>query len=98
MSGGHFDYAQYRIQEIMDSIEDEIRYNNSPREDGDEPRNFSEETISEFAVGLTYLEIAQVYVQRIDWLLSGDDSEESFHKRIIEDLNEILKRNNTKEK
>jgi hypothetical protein len=98
MSGGHFDYAQYRIQEIMDSIEDEIRYNSSPRRDGDEPRNFSEETISEFAVGLTYLEIAQVYAQRIDWLLSGDDSEKSFHERIIEDLNEILKRNNAKEK
>ena len=27
MSGGHFDYQQYKINEIADSIEREIRHN-----------------------------------------------------------------------
>lgn len=29
---------------------------------------------------------AQVYAQRIDWLLSGDDGEDNFHLRLKEDL------------
>jgi len=32
------------------------------------------------------LELAGIYLQRIDWLVSGDDSEESFHERLQEDL------------
>jgi hypothetical protein len=32
------------------------------------------------------LEIAFVYANRTDWLLSNDDSEESFEKRLQQDL------------
>lgn len=32
---------------------------------------------------------AEVYAQRIDWLLSGDDGEESFHERLKEDLDKL---------
>jgi hypothetical protein len=39
--------------------------------------------------GLEILKNAFVYTQRIDWLLSGDDSEESFHQRLKEDLKNI---------
>ena len=27
MSGGHFDYQDYRIQDMMDKIEEDIEYN-----------------------------------------------------------------------
>ena len=47
---------------------------------------FSEETIAEFKKGYELLMKAYVYAQRIDWLLSGDDGEESFHERLKEDL------------
>ena len=91
MSGGRFDYSQYRITQIIDTIEQEIINNDAePRPvDYFEPNNFSQETIEEFKKGIEYLKIAQVYAQRIDWLLSCDDSEESFHKRLKEDLNEL---------
>lgn len=91
MSGGRFDYSQYRITQIIDTIEQEIINNDAePRPvDYFEPNNFSQETIEEFKKGIEYLKIAQVYAQRIDWLLSSDDSEESFHERLKKDLNEI---------
>ena len=38
---------------------------------------------------LKILNKAFVYVNRIDWLLSGDDGEETFHKRLKEDLEKL---------
>lgn len=88
MSGGRFDYLQYRFTEIVDVIEQKIIDNNAePRpKDWFEPNNFREETIAEFKKGIEYIKKAQIYVQRIDWLLSGDDGEESFLKRLKEEL------------
>lgn len=80
MSGGHFDYQQYNIQNIADDVEQLIESN-----DG----NYSEETIVEFKRGLELLRKAQVYVQRIDWLVSGDDGEDSFHRRLTTELERL---------
>ena len=43
--------------------------------------------------GLTHLNLAQIYTQRLDWLFSGDDGEDSFFERLEEELNtyEILR-------
>lgn len=46
----------------------------------------SKETIKEFKKGIELLKKAQVYAQRIDYLLSGDDGEDDFHQRLKEDL------------
>ena len=165
MSGGHFDYAQYRIDDIIDSIEREIeratcertplvtkegvavyeiaakdrkqycnhynfrsfesacnyfngdscyslmggaqqhgetvvRYKDllggqtievrrytyeeyEPDENGEIPYypDYTPETIQEFRKGIAILKKASVYAQRIDWLISGDDGEENFHKQ-----------------
>lgn len=78
MSGGHFDYDQYKIGYIADSIEQLI----SKDEDG----RYTEETIVQFCTALWLLRRAQIYAQRIDWLVSGDDGEDSFHKRLAFDL------------
>ena len=50
---------------------------------------YSKETIKEFKKGLAILRKAYIYAQRIDWLLSGDDGEESFHKRLKEELDNL---------
>ena len=52
---------------------------------------YSKETIKEFKKGLNILRKAYVYAKRIDWLLSGDNGEESFHKRLKEDLDNLKK-------
>jgi len=56
-----------------------------------------DEIIEKFKKGVEILRKAYVYAQRIDWLLSGDDGEETFLDRLEKDLNE-LKENNGKER
>lgn len=91
MSGGHFDYNQYKIRTIIESIEDVMdnsEFNIENGYDYDEYR-YSPETLEEFRKGIDVLKKAAVYAQRIDWLISGDDGEEAFHRRLKEELEEI---------
>lgn len=92
MSGGHFDYKQYTISMIADEIEYLIRSNDdeSLNEWGrDGPRGYAPETIAEFEKGLRVLREAFIYAQRIDWLVSADDSEEGFRKRLEDELRSL---------
>ena len=98
MSGGYFDYDQYKIGYMVDSIQSIIDKNNIPVDkndrwdDWDERDvyyNYPDEVIEKFKEGVTILKQAQIYVQRIDWLVSGDDGEDSFLKRLDEDLKNI---------
>ena len=118
MSGGHFDYYQWHIRDIIYSLEDYIYGHSLDEEDIDyyiedhwlEDKEkeyviknkhtvpnlyeYSKETIKEFKKGLAILRKAYVYAQRIDWLLSGDDGEESFHERLKEELDNLkIKKN-----
>ena len=96
MSGGCFDYAQYRIADIYTKIEDyvdghpldedENKYVRKHHHTMPNRYGLSKETIKEFKKGIELLKKAQVYAQRIDWLLSGDDGEDNFHLRLKEDL------------
>ena len=88
MSGGAFGYNQYRIDDIVSDIENIIK-NNHVKDEDDCIRNYSEKTIKKFRIAIKALKKAAVYAQRIDWLVSNDDSEESFHKRLKEDLKNI---------
>lgn len=98
MSGGHFDYDQYKIGYIADSIKSIIDKNNKPIEKEDRwgdfddrtvYHSFSDETIAEFEKAIKCLKMAEIYAQRIDWLISGDDNENTFHKRLKEEINKL---------
>lgn len=92
MSGGHFDYDQYRIGHIAAEVEHVIFHNSSSEKDewGDSKGyGLSEKTIAEFKNALKVLRQAEIYAQRIDWLLSGDDGEDSFHERLKSDLEKL---------
>jgi uncharacterized protein (UPF0248 family) len=52
-------------------------------------REYPVEVIEEFKKGLLLLRQAQIYAHRIDWLVSGDDGEESFLRRLKEDLEKL---------
>ena len=58
------------------------------------PFDYNKETIKELKKGLAILRKAYIYAQRIDWLLSGDDGEESFHKRLKEELDNLKNKKN----
>lgn len=92
MSGGHFDYQQYRLKDIANEIESLIDSNEDSSLDywGNKNGSFySEETISKFKEAVNYLRKAEIMAQRIDWLVSGDDSEETFHERWEEELSQL---------
>jgi len=113
MSGGHFEYNQYKIGYIADEIEQLIEKNGREKtkeELKDEgwrgsdwyekyPEDkfhykYPDEIIEHFKTAVELLRIAQIYAQRVDWLVSGDDGEESFMERLEEDLNNL--KNKTK--
>lgn len=83
MSGGHFGYAQYKIDQIADQISEIIRKND------ESPFPFHPNVIQRFIEAVNVLEVAFVYAQRVDFLISGDDSEETFEHRLLEDLADV---------
>ena len=92
MSGGHFNYNQYNIEQIADEVEQLILSNDSTEKDEwgyDKGCHFNPETIEEFKIGLEHLRKAAIYAQRIDWLVSGDDGEDSFHERLQTELKKV---------
>lgn len=166
MSGGHFDYMQYHIEDIADSIEREIEEAAKPKppkvwregvvayqklsdgfyigikmdfkaydeavlnlkrhkkyysflreyeknqkrisefvydgkfievretkyqehEDGGCYPEYTDETIQIFKDAVRILRKAAIYAQRIDWVLSGDDGEDTLKERLEEDLKQL---------
>lgn len=116
MSGGHFDYKQFVIDDIADSIEDYIYghetddcelqdyITGNPNDDDEEAeyvlthrhtmpnRNgYRFQTLQQMKRAVKTLRKAAIYAQRADYLLSGDDSEEAFQKRLRHDLTDLAK-------
>lgn len=98
MSGGAFDYKQYHIDEIVDHIArimhaldsgdlgEEDRYSGPSQWEKSLVHESKEEVKEEFRKAIKALQVAACYAQRIDWFLSGDDGEDSFLKRLKEEL------------
>ena len=63
----------------------------APDEDGEIPYfpDYTEETITEFRRGVKALKKAYIYAHRMAYLISGDDGEDSFHKRLNKELKEL---------
>jgi hypothetical protein len=110
MSGGHWDYMQYRLTDISEDVKKLVDKNGKEKtsieiiadgwgyrdEDWYEKypedkfhHKYPDEVIEEFKKGAKIIELAQIYIQRIDWLISGDDGEESFLRRLKEDINKL---------
>lgn len=79
MSGGHFDYGCFRISQFADELGREIRMNNTPKEDqlGYCP-NFDDDTIRLLKECHRIIEIAGNLAKEVEWLYSGDTSEDTF--------------------
>jgi len=103
MSGGAFEYKQFNIKQISEEIEYELDnqgkekskeeqwmsneyYEKFPEEKFNV--TYSKEIQEHFKDAIETLNIAYIYAQRIDRLLSGDDGYESFLSRLKEELNQ----------
>jgi hypothetical protein len=97
MSGGHFDYNQNRIRDIADEVEQLIHNSGKKKNykvsscENEYYYEYPPEVIEKFKEGLDILRKAEVYAQRIDWLVSGDDGDETFLERLKEDLGKLKK-------
>lgn len=96
MSGGFFDYNEWHIDDVAERLENEIENNLVMPEYFSEEqwekrgrKRYSEEVYSELVKGLKILRTAALYAHRIDYLLSGDDSEESFLRRLKKGLDDV---------
>ena len=105
--GGHFEYYQSRIRDIYEQIqeeldiqgkekpEDELRYFDKEYFEKHPEERFDivyrEDIQKIFEDGIEALKIAEIYAQRIDWFISGDDGEESLISRLKEDLDNLNK-------
>lgn len=84
MSGGHFDYNQYRIQEVAFDLRNLIDKIESGFID-EWGINFAEnygkpEILEKFKLTLDYLEKTHKMVHEVDYLVSGDTGQDSFLK------------------
>lgn len=97
MSGGYFDYKQLHIGQIADAIEEIVTGETTEvirwetMEEAPLRDSLGEATIAEFKKAVEVLRMAATYAHRIDWLLSSDDNEDSFRKRLAKDLSEEQK-------
>lgn len=76
MSGGHFEYIQYRIDDAAVEV---------ARKAKDYSKTCTPQTIARLEEASKTLEKAAKMLQRIDWFVSCDDGEESFNARWEED-------------
>ena len=82
MSGGHFEYEQYRLRDMSDEIQSIIDKNGKINEElGTVTYDYDEEVIDKFRETIKTCQLAEAMLQRVDWLVSGDDGTESFHRR-----------------
>lgn len=107
MSGGAFDYNQFKIRQIHEDIQQELdkQGREKPKEEliyfdkeyfDKYPEErfecvYREDVQKIFKDGIEALKIAEIYAQRIDWYLSGDDGEDSLVSRLKSDLEELSK-------
>jgi hypothetical protein len=84
MSGGYFDYNQYTLDDVADQVKELVEKNKNQF-------NYKPNTIKKFQETIHFLRRTAEMVQRIDWLVSGDDGEESFHKRWKEEVRPLNK-------
>lgn len=100
MSGGHFEYDQYRIGTIKESIQIELDRQGKKRSNIDSYGYFDYDEDDKYPVyskpiqdiftrAIKYLEIAEIYANRVDYFLSGDDGEENFIKRLKKELDKV---------
>ncbi len=96
MSGGSFDYREYIIDDIAERIRLAIDNNDSDECDAWGTRigrGYLPEVIARFREAEAAMRRAAIYAHRIDYLFAGDDGEQSFLRRLDEDLKELERKN-----
>ena len=102
MSGGKFDYNQYKIRQIWEIIQNELDKQGKEKQvqfwekeyydkypEARFEKFYGDDVQQIFKDGIESLKKAEIYAQRIDWYLSGDDGEDSLVSRLKYDLDKL---------
>ena len=95
MSGGAFEYKQYKIQDLIEDMENLlVRLDKEPIDsfECDSLKRYvndSELFKNKIKENIKYLKRAYIFTQRIDWFISGDDGEENFYERLKEEIEKL---------
>jgi hypothetical protein len=102
MSGGAFEFSQYKIRDIHEHIQNELDKQGQEKQveffEKEYYEKYPEARFEEvyrqdvqqiFKDGIEALKKAEIYAQRIDWFLSGDDGEDSLVSRLKSDLDKL---------
>ena len=93
MFGDHFDYIPLRFSDTIEKLQELIDTNDKVDEFGYK-RNYSKETLEVIEECRSLFERGVILLHRIDWLVSDDDGEDCFHRRIKEDLETLKQKEN----
>ena len=83
MSGGHFDYAHFRIQTFTEDLDQEIA-NNQVKDEGGYARDFPPEVIEALKAVSAHANISAKLAKAAEWLYEGDTDPDSFLERFKE--------------
>lgn len=53
---------------------------------------YPDEVLTQFKLGVEIIRMAGIYMHRIDWLLSGDDGDDTFLERLQKDLKKLYEK------
>ena len=84
MSGGYWDYFQYKISTVLEDLnDDDIQSASKYCDYADLERDIN--------ILKNHLELAKIYMNRLDWLINADDGVQDYHTRLKEDLEIYLR-------
>ena len=102
MSGGAFEYNQYKIRQIWEIIQNELDKQGKEKQvqfwekeyydkypEARFEKFYGDDVQQIFKDGIEALKKAEIYTNRIDWFLSGDDGEDSLVSRLKSDLDKL---------
>lgn len=79
---GYFDYTQHKTEDIANKIDKIIERNGTSKSF----HTYPPDIIEKFKEAAHTLRRAADMAQRVDWLVSGDDGEDSFRQRWLEEV------------
>lgn len=75
---GYFDYIQNQFEETINEINILI-----------ESDEYDSSTVDEFREAIRKIKTLRIVLDRIDFLASGEESEDSFHQGLMDDYEEM---------
>ena len=86
MSGGYYSHTDYTVGEFADSLRKAIAKTRRKEEYYD---YYSDDFLNEMITAYNMARELKLRLHRIDWVLSGDDGEDNYFKRLPNEMLDI---------